>query len=142
MELWNVILEHVVKMLNKLMLEDVFEGATNQTFVDNVCEAKNRNGSYTGTTPSQWLLGRSRHPLVDTTEASPMITSGSAFEEHLARKKTSQHNYFMQLTRKISYIWRQEPDLVSYQKYKRDNWFIISVAARRKLTKDIEGPQK
>ena len=28
------------EMLNKLMLEDVFEGATNQTFVDNVCEAK------------------------------------------------------------------------------------------------------
>ena len=29
------------EMLNKLMLEDVFEGAGNQTFVDNVCEAKN-----------------------------------------------------------------------------------------------------
>ena len=28
------------EMLNKLMLEDVFEGADNQTFVDNVCETK------------------------------------------------------------------------------------------------------
>ena len=120
------------EMLNTLMLEDVFEGADNQTFVDNACEAKNRNGSYIGTSPSQWLLGRSRHPLIDTAEASPMITSGSAFEEHLARTP-SQHNNFMQLTRNISYIWRQEPDLVSYQKYKRDNWFIISVAAIRKL---------
>ena len=87
------------EMLNKLMLEDVFEGADNQTFVDDFCEAKNRNGSYNGTSPSQWLLGRSRHPLIDTTEASPMITSGSAFEKHLARKP-SQHNNFMQLTRK------------------------------------------
>ena len=81
------------EMLNKLMLEDVFEGADNQTFVDNVCEAKNRNGSYNGTSPSQWLLGRSRHPLIDTTEASPMITSGSAFEEHLARKTVAAQQF-------------------------------------------------
>ena len=67
------------EMLNTLMLEDVFEGAGNQTFVDNVCETKNRNGSYNGTSPSQWLLGRSRHPLIDTTEASPMITKWIGF---------------------------------------------------------------
>ena len=54
---------------------------------------KNRNGSYNGTSPSQWLLGRSRHPLIDTTEASPMITSGSAFEEHLARKTVAAQQF-------------------------------------------------
>ena len=36
------------EMLNKLMLEDVFEGADNQTFVDNVCEAKK----------PQWIIQR------------------------------------------------------------------------------------
>ena len=71
------------ELLNKLFLEDVFEGATNQSIVDSVTEAKNRNGTYNGTSPSQWLLGRSRHPLIDTAEASPMLTKGSAFEEHL-----------------------------------------------------------
>ena len=39
----------------KLLLEDVFEGATNQSVVDQICEAKNRNGSYNGTYPSQWV---------------------------------------------------------------------------------------
>merc|ERR1712079_723966 len=48
----------VRELLNKLLLEDSFEGATNQTIVDSVCEAKNRNGTYNGTSPSQWLLGR------------------------------------------------------------------------------------
>ena len=62
------------------------DGADNHTIVDSVCEAKNRNGTYNGTSPSQWLLGKSRHPLIDTSEASPMLTTGSAFEEHLARK--------------------------------------------------------
>ena len=42
-------------LLKKLLLEDVFEGATNQSVVDQVCEAKNRNGSYSGTSPSQWF---------------------------------------------------------------------------------------
>ena len=81
------------ELLNKLLLEDVFEGAENQSIVDNVCEAKNRNGTYHGTSPSQWLLGRSRHPLIDTSEASPMITKGSAFEEHLARKTIAAHQF-------------------------------------------------
>ena len=71
------------ELLSKLFLEDTFEGATNQSIVDSVTEAKNRNGTYNGTSPSQWLLGKSRHPLIDTAEASPMLTKGSAFEEHL-----------------------------------------------------------
>ena len=32
------------------------------------------------------VLGRTRNPLIDTSEASPMLTRGSAFEEHLARR--------------------------------------------------------
>ena len=64
------------ELLNKLLLEDVFEGVDNQTVVDNVCDAKNRNGTYNGTYPSQWLLGRSRHPLIDTSEASPYDNQG------------------------------------------------------------------
>ena len=70
------------EMLSKLFLEDVFEGADNQTTVDHVCESKNRLGSYNGTSPSQWLLGRTRNPLIDASEASPMLTRNSAFEEH------------------------------------------------------------
>ena len=73
------------ELFNLLQLEDVFGGATNQTIVGNVCEAKHRNGTYNGTSPSQWLLGKSRHPLIDASDASPMTTNGSAFEEHLAR---------------------------------------------------------
>ena len=69
----------------KLLLEDVFEGVDDQTVVGHVGASKDRNGSYNGTSPSQWLLGRTRNPLIDTSEASPMLTSGSAFEEHLAR---------------------------------------------------------
>ena len=59
------------ELFNKLLLEDLFEGATCQSVVDQTCEAKNRNGSYNGTSPSQWLLGKTRNPLVDTSEASP-----------------------------------------------------------------------
>ena len=81
------------ELLNKLLLEDSFEGADNQTIVDSVCEAKNRNGTYNGTSPSQWLLGRNRHPLIDTSEASPMITKGSAFEEHLARRTVAAQQF-------------------------------------------------
>ena len=43
------------ELLKTLLLEDVFEGATNQSVVDQVCEANNRNGSYNGTSPSQWF---------------------------------------------------------------------------------------
>ena len=43
------------ELLSKLLLEDAFEGADNQTTVDHVCESKNRIGSYNGTSPSQWL---------------------------------------------------------------------------------------
>ena len=81
------------ELLNKLMLEDSFEGADNQTIVDSVCEAKNRNVTYNGTSPSQWLLGRNRHPLIDTSEASPMITKGSAFEEHLTRRTVAAQQF-------------------------------------------------
>ena len=73
------------ELLSKLMEEDTFEGATLQSIVDHACEAKNRNGSYNGTSPSQWFLGRSRHGLTDTAVASPLLSEGSAFEEHLAR---------------------------------------------------------
>ena len=81
------------ELLKKLLLEDVFEGATNQSVVDQVCEAKNRNGSYNGTSPSQWFLGRTRNPLIDTSEASPMLTKGSAVEEHLARRTIAAQQF-------------------------------------------------
>merc|ERR1712079_468802 len=50
-------------------------------------------GTYNGTSPSQWLLGRNRHPLIDTSEASPMITKGSAFEEHLTRRTVAAQQF-------------------------------------------------
>ena len=62
------------ELFSKLLLEYTFEGATLPSVADQTCEAKNRNGSYNGTSPSQWFLGRSRHPLVDTAEASPLVT--------------------------------------------------------------------
>ena len=37
------------EMLGKLLLEDVFEDAGNQTTVDHVCKSNNRLGSYNGT---------------------------------------------------------------------------------------------
>ena len=40
------------ELLKKLLLEDVFEGSTNQSVVDQACEAKNRNGSYNGPSPA------------------------------------------------------------------------------------------
>ena len=70
-------------IFNKLQLEGVLDGATNQTIVDSVCEAKNRNGTYNGTSPSQRSLGKTRHPLIDASETSPMLMKGSAFEKHL-----------------------------------------------------------
>ena len=81
------------EMLSKLFLEDVFESADNQTTVDHVCESKNRLGSYNGTSPSQWLLGRTRNPLIDASEASPMLTRNSAFEEHLARRTVAAQQF-------------------------------------------------
>ena len=81
------------ELLSKLFLEDVFEGADMQSIVDHACEAKNRNGSYNGTSPSQWFLGRTRNPLTDTSEASPMLTKGSAFEEHLARRTVAAQQF-------------------------------------------------
>ena len=81
------------EMLSKRLLEDVFEGADNQTTVDHVCESKNRNGSYNGTSPSQWLLGRTRNPLIDASGASPLLTHGSAFEEHLARRTKAAQQF-------------------------------------------------
>ena len=99
----------VRELLNKLLLEDAFESATNQSVVDSVCEAKNRSGTYNGTSPSQWLLGKSRRPLIDAAEASPMLTKGSAFEEHLARR-TITAQQFHASDADIYYIWRREPD--------------------------------
>ena len=58
-----------------------------------MCEAKNRNGSYNGTSPSQWFLGRSRNPLVDSSEASPLLAKGSAFEEHIARRTVAAQQF-------------------------------------------------
>ena len=81
------------ELLSKLLLEDMFEGADYPSVVDHVTEAKNRNGTYNGTSPSQWMLGKSRHPLLDSSEASPMITSGSAFEEHLARRTLAAQQF-------------------------------------------------
>ena len=81
------------ELLSKLLLEDMFEGADFQSVVDEVTEAKNRNGTYHGTSPSQWMLGKSRHPLLDSAEASPMITKGSAFEDHLARRTLAAQQF-------------------------------------------------
>ena len=58
-----------------------------------LCEAKNRNGSYNGTSPSQWFLGRSRHGLTDTAVASPLLSEGSAFEQHLARRTKAAQEF-------------------------------------------------
>ena len=60
-------------LLQKLMLDDGFEDCSNQFVVDATCEAKNQHGSYNGATPMQWFVGRSRHPLVGTSEASPSL---------------------------------------------------------------------
>ena len=98
------------ELLNKLLLEDAFESATNQSVVDSVCEAKNRNGTYNGSSPSQWLLGKSRHPLIDTAEASPMLTKGTAFEEHLARITIASQQFHAAGAKTTSYTWRREPD--------------------------------
>lgn len=80
-------------MLSKVFLEGVFEGADNQTTVDHICESKNRIGSYNGASSSQWLLGRTRNPLIDASEASPLLTNGSAFEEHLARRTKAAQQF-------------------------------------------------
>ena len=40
------------ELLKKLLLEDVFEGATNQNVVDQVCEAKTEMGLTTGRLPA------------------------------------------------------------------------------------------
>ena len=61
------------ELFEKMPLEDLFEDVETQNIVDSVCEAKNRNCTYNGTSPSQWLLGKSRHPLIDASEASPML---------------------------------------------------------------------
>ena len=39
------------------------------------------------------MLGRSRHPLIDTADASPMLTKGSAFEEHLKKRTTASQQF-------------------------------------------------
>ena len=74
-------------------MDDHFEGATNQSIVDTTCEAKNQHGSYNGTSPSQWFVGRTRHPLIGTADASPMLTPGSDFEQHLTRKTRAAQEF-------------------------------------------------
>ena len=81
------------EMLSKLLLEDAFEGAENQLTVDQVCETKNRLGSYNGTSPIQWLLGRTRNPLIDSSEASPMLSRNTPFEEHLIRRTVAAQQF-------------------------------------------------
>ncbi len=73
-------------LFSKLLLDDTYEGATNQSIVDATCEAKNNHGSYNGTSPIQWFVGRSRHPLVETSDVSPALAPGTEFEQHLMRK--------------------------------------------------------
>ena len=75
------------------MLDDMFEDASNQAIVDTTCEAKNQHGSYNGATPSQWFVGRTRHPLCGTSEASPSLSPGSEFEEHLIRKTRAAQEF-------------------------------------------------
>ena len=84
---------HVPDPLAKNMLDDMFEDCSNQFRVDATCEAKNQHGSYHGATPMQWFVGRSRHPLVGTSEASPSLTPGSEFEEHLIRKTRAAQEF-------------------------------------------------
>ena len=74
-------------------MDDTFEGATNQSIVDATCEAKNQHGSYNDTSPSQWFVGRSRHPLVGTADASPSLTLGSEFEQHLLRRTRAAQEF-------------------------------------------------
>ena len=81
------------EMFGKLCLKDLFEGAGNQTTVDHACESKNRLGSYHGTSPRQWFLGRRRNPLIDASEASPLLPTGCAFEEHLARRNKAAQQF-------------------------------------------------
>ena len=80
-------------LLQKLMLDDMFEDVSNQAVVDATCEAKNQHGSYSGATPKQWFVGRSRHPLFGTSEASPSLVPGSEFEEHLIRKTRAAQEF-------------------------------------------------
>ena len=80
-------------LFNKLLEEDAFAGASNQSVVDAVCEAKNQHGSYNGTSPSQWFIGRARHPLLGAADASPALASGSEFEQHLARKTKAAQEF-------------------------------------------------
>ena len=80
-------------LFNKLLMDDTFEGASNQSIVDATCEAKNHHGSYNGTSPIQWFTGRSKHPLVDTAVASPSLTKGSEFEQHLQRKTRAAQEF-------------------------------------------------
>ena len=75
------------------MMDDMFEDCFNQFVVDATCEAKNQHGSYNGATPMQWFVGRSRHPLVGTSEASPSLMPGSEFEEHLIRKTRAAQEF-------------------------------------------------
>ena len=124
------------ELLKKLILEDVFEGASNQSVVDQVCELKNRNGSYNGTSPSQWFLGRSRNPLIDSSEASPLLTERSAFEEHLARRIVAAQLFMPQMPG-TSFSWLPKPDRESSQKFKQANWSTITDVEKGRVIKDI-----
>ena len=80
-------------LFNKLLMDDTFEAATNQSIVDATCEAKSQHGSYNGTSPSQWFVGRSRHPLIGAAEALPTLIVGSDLEQHLLRRTRAAQEF-------------------------------------------------
>lgn len=73
-------------LFGKLSMDDTIEGASSQSIADATCEAKSQHGSYNDTSPSQWFVGRPRHPLLGAADVSPMLTPGSDFELHLIRR--------------------------------------------------------
>ena len=129
------------ELLKKLLLEDVFEGATNQSVVDQVCEAKNRNGSYNGTSPSQRFLGRTRNPLIDTSEASPMLTKGSACEEHLARRTVAAQQFHAADAKNILHMVAKARSRVT-SKVQDGQLVYYYRRGKGKAIKDIVGQQK
>ena len=57
------------ELLSELLLEATFEGAELQTVVDRTCEANDKHGSYNGTSPNQWFLGRTRECVAEVMSA-------------------------------------------------------------------------
>ena len=90
---------------------------------------KNRLGSYNGTSPSQWLLGRTRNPLIDASEASPMLTRNSAFEEHFTRRTVAAQQFHAADAKNILHmaatarteVRRLKPGLRAWQIYSQSS---------------------